>query len=71
MDDERSFVKPKAVLRKGQSFGELAIIHGDRRRSTIVAMEETELLSLWHEVRAISISISTLLKLKNSQIFQQ
>ena len=50
MDDERSFVKPKAVLRKGQSFGELAIIHGDRRRSTIVAMEETELLSLWHEV---------------------
>lgn len=50
MDEERSFVKPKAILHKGQSFGELAIINGDRRRSTVVAMEETEMLSIWYEV---------------------
>lgn len=50
MDEERSFVKPKAILHKGQSFGELAIIHGDRRRSTVVAMEEVEMLSIWCEV---------------------
>jgi len=51
MDEERSFVKPKAVLKRGQSFGELAIINGSKRRSTVVAMEETEMLSLWYEVR--------------------
>jgi len=50
MDEDRAFVKPKAILRKGQSFGELAIIHGDKRRSTVVAMEETEMLSIWFEV---------------------
>lgn len=50
MDEERSFVKPKAILKRGQSFGELAIIHSDRRRSTIVAMEDTEMLSIWYEV---------------------
>jgi len=38
MDEDRAFVKPKAILRKGQSFGELAIIHGDKRRSTVVAL---------------------------------
>lgn len=50
MDDERQFVKPKAILRKGQSFGELALLHKDKRRSTVVAMEEVEMLSIWYEV---------------------
>ena len=55
MDEERSFVKPKAILHKGQSFGELAIIHGDKRRSTVVAMEEVEMLAIWFEVSTCGI----------------
>lgn len=49
MDGEQNFVVPKALLRRGQSFGELALISGGRRMSTVVATEDLEMLSIWHE----------------------
>uniref|UniRef100_H3AL69 Cyclic nucleotide-binding domain-containing protein 2 n=1 Tax=Latimeria chalumnae TaxID=7897 RepID=H3AL69_LATCH len=44
-DGSSAFVDPEPILlRKGVSFGEVALLKGLRRNATIVCMEETELL---------------------------
>ncbi|KAL3852329.1 hypothetical protein ACJMK2_015986 [Sinanodonta woodiana] len=46
MDTESKYARTVAHLYKGQSFGELAIINGTQRQSTIIAKETCELLSI-------------------------
>ncbi|KAK3602069.1 hypothetical protein CHS0354_008024 [Potamilus streckersoni] len=46
MDIESKYARTVAHLYKGQAFGELAIINGTQRQSTIIAKETCELLSI-------------------------
>ncbi|XP_071125080.1 cyclic nucleotide-binding domain-containing protein 2-like isoform X1 [Mytilus edulis] len=48
-ETEDEVIRTKAVLKKGNSFGELALMHGSRRTATVTCKSEVELLAVWRE----------------------
>ncbi|KAL4227119.1 hypothetical protein ACF0H5_015092 [Mactra antiquata] len=46
MDEDSKYARPVAHLYKGQTFGELAIINGTQRNSTVIAKETCEFMSI-------------------------
>ncbi|XP_052781786.1 uncharacterized protein LOC128218217 isoform X2 [Mya arenaria] len=46
MDEESKYARPVAHLYKGQTFGELAIINGTKRNSTVICKETCEFMSI-------------------------
>ncbi|CAC5410324.1 unnamed protein product [Mytilus coruscus] len=46
MDESNTYARPVLHLSRGDSFGELGIIQGTKRKATIICREPTELLSI-------------------------